>query len=125
MKLFGREQAVWLQMVAAVFTVLMGYGVDMDGRVQGLITAAVVFVFSVVTAVRNGDGIVAMATGIAVALFALFAAFGWDWSQEHQANVLSLIVVAGGFVMRQLTVSPTPATVSPPGKLVDNKAVTS
>jgi hypothetical protein len=117
-KIFGREQAVWLQLIAAVFTVLMGYGVDMSGHVQGVVTAVVVFAFSVVTAVHNHDGVVAMATGIAVAGFSLLSAFGWDWSQEHQANVLALITVVGGFVMRQLTTNPVPASVSPAGALV-------
>jgi len=118
MKLWGREQAVWLALIAAVFQVLMGHGLDLDGKVQGILTAVVVCAFAVAVAVRNADGIIAAATGVAVALFALFAAFGWEWSAEHQANVIALITVAGGFVMRQLTTSPTPATVSPPGKLV-------
>lgn len=117
-KIWGREQAAWLMVVASAFQVLMSYGLDADGKVQGIVTACVVFLFSVVTAVRNGDGIVAVVSGVAVALFALFAAFGWEWSAEAQTNWLALITVGLGFFQRQLTTSPTPASVSPPGKLV-------
>ncbi len=116
-KIFGREQAAWLALVASAFQVLTGYGFDADGHVQGIVTAVVVFVFAVALAVTHGDGIVAMASGVAVAAFSLFAAFGWDWSAEHQANVLSLITVVGSFFLRQLITSPVPASVSPPGKL--------
>lgn len=118
MKILGREQAVWLALVAGVFQVVSAYGFDVDGKFQGIATAVVVFVFAVALAVRSGDGIVAMASGVVVAAGSLFTSFGLDWAAQHQANVLGLITVFGSFWLRDRIVSPTPASVSPPGKLV-------
>jgi uncharacterized membrane protein len=122
MKILGREQAVWLALVAGLCQVLTAYGLDLDGKLQGYITAAVVFVFAVGLAIRSGDGIIAMASGVVVAAGSLFTALGLDWAAEHQANVLAVITVVGSFWLRGKITSPTPATVSPPGKLVDNQA---
>lgn len=118
MKILGREQAVWLALVAGVFQVVTAYGFDVDGKFQGYATAAVVFVFAVYLAVSHGDGIIAMASGVVVAAGALFAALGLDWAAEAQANVLALLTVFGAFWLRGRVTSPVPASVSPPGKLV-------
>lgn len=117
-KIFGREQAVYLALVAGVFQVVSAYGFDADGKFQGIATAVVVFVFAVGLAIRSGDGLIAMASGIVVAAGSLFTAFGLDWAAQHQANVLGLITVFGSFWLRDRIVSPTPAAVSPAGKLV-------
>lgn len=117
-KIFGREQAVWLALVAGVFQVVTSYGFDVSGEFQGWATAAVVFVFAVYVAVTHGDGIVAMASGVVVAAGSLFTALGLDWAAEHQTNVLGLITVFGSFFLRREITSPVSAAVSPPGKLV-------
>jgi hypothetical protein len=117
-KIFGRELAVWLATIAAVFQVVTSFGFDVDGHVQGIVTAVVVFVFAVVVAVRSGDGIIAMATGVVTALFSLFAAFNLEWSPERQGYVIGALTLILGFWVRDRVVSPTPAAVSPPNKLV-------
>lgn len=117
-KLFGRELAVWLATIAAVFQVVMSYGFDVDGTVQGWATAAVVFVFAVGTAVKTADGVIALATGVVTALFSLFAAFGLDWSAEQQAQIIGAITMVLGFFVRDRVTAPVGAEVSPPGKLV-------
>jgi hypothetical protein len=116
-KIFGREQAVYLALVAGVFQVVSAYGFDSSGKFQGIATAVVVFVFAVALAVSSGDGLIALASGVVVAAGALFAAFGLDWAAEHQANVLGLITVFGAFWLRGRVTAPVPASVSPPGKL--------
>lgn len=116
-KILGREQAVWLALIAGVFQVVTAYGFDANGHFQGVATAVLVFVFATYTAITHGDGIVAMASGVVVAAGALFAAFGLDWAAQAQANVLALITVFGSFWLRGAIVSPLPASVSPPGKL--------
>jgi hypothetical protein len=116
-KIFGREQAVYLALVAGVFQVVSAYGFDASGKFQGIATAVVVFVFAVALAVSSGDGLIALASGVVVAAGALFAAFGLDWAAEHQANVLGLITVFGAFWLRGRVTAPVPASVSPPGKL--------
>jgi hypothetical protein len=118
-KIFGREQPVWLALIAAVFQVVMSYGFDADRKVQGIVTAVIVFAFAVVTAVRSHDGIVALASGVTVALFSLFAAFNLHISAERQSLWLGVITVAGAFWLRGRVVNPTPPTVSPAGKLVE------
>lgn len=117
-KIFGRELAVWLATVAAVFQVVTAYGFDLDGHVQGIVTAVVVFVFAVAVAVQAHDGIIALATGVANALFSLFAAFNLDWSAEHQTVIITALTMVLGFFVRTQVTSAVPATVSPAGKLV-------
>lgn len=118
MKILGRELAVWLAVVASVFQVATSFKFDLDGHWQGIVTAIVIFVFAVFTAIRSGDGIIAMATGVVGALFSLFAAFGLEWSAERQGYIIGAITLIGGFWVRNRIVSPVPASVSPPGKLV-------
>lgn len=121
-KIFGRELAVWLATIAAVFQVVTSYGLDVNGHVQGIITAVVVFVFAVAVAVQAHDGIIALVTGIATALFSLFTAFGLDFTPEKQTLWLGVITVVLGFFVRTQVTSPIPPTVSPAGKLVDTRA---
>lgn len=117
-KIFGRDQVAWLAVVAAVFGVVTGYGFDVTGHVQGIVTAVVLFVFAVANAVHVHDGVIALVTGVATALFALFAAFNLDWTTGHQTVILGLLTVLGGFFVRTQVTSPVPADVSPAGKLV-------
>lgn len=117
-RIFNRELAVWLATVAAVFQVVTSYGFDASGHVQGIVTAVVVFVFGVYTAVKTGGGIVALVTGIMTALFSLFAAFNLDWTAGKQTFwIAAATAVLGLFVRTQVT-APVGPEVSPPGKLV-------
>jgi hypothetical protein len=118
MKILGRELAVWLALIAGVGQVATSYGLDLDGKVQGIVTAGVVFVFAVAVAIAAGDGIIALASGVVVAAGSLFAAFGLEWTAEHQTHILGLITVVGSFFLRNKIVAPKGPGVSPPGKLV-------
>lgn len=120
MKILDREITVWLAAVAAVFQVLAGYGLDLDGHVQGIVNAVIVFVFAVAVAIKTGDGIIAMASGVIAAGFALFSAFGLEWSAEHQTNIIAAVTIVGSFFVRRLVTAPVGPQVSPPGKLVDS-----
>ncbi len=117
-KLFGREQVAWLALVAAAVQVLLSFGLDVTATVQVWVTAAIVFVFAVANAVRMHDGIVALVTGITVALFDLLAVFGLDWTADRQQALLAAITVIAGFFVRSKVTNPVPADVSPPNKLV-------
>jgi hypothetical protein len=121
-KLFNREQVVYLAIIAAAAQVLTSYGFDWSGKVQGIATAIVVFVFAVGNAVVVHDGAIALATGVLNALFALFAAFNLDWTATHQTAIVGFVTLAIGFFTRQVVTNPTPAKVSPAGKLVDHAA---
>lgn len=117
-KLFGREQVVYLAIVAAAAQVLASYGLDASGKVQGIVTAVIVFVFAVGNAVVMHGGAVALATGILNGLFALFAAFSLDWTATHQTVIVGFVTLLLGFFTRQAVTNPVPASVSPAGKLV-------
>jgi hypothetical protein len=117
-KIFGRELAAWLALIAAVIGVLTAFGFNVDSHVQGWVTAGVVFVFAVAAAVALHDGIIALVTGVTTALFSLFAAFGLEWPADKQAYVVGLITVILGFFVRTQATAPVGAEASPSGKLV-------
>lgn len=117
-KIFGREQVVWLAVVAAVFQALTSYGFDVSGHVQGIVTAVVVFVFAVANAIHVHDGIVALVVGILNALFALFAAFNLDWTAGHQTLIVGAVTAVLALFVRTQVTSPVTAAVSPAGVLV-------
>lgn len=121
-KIFGREIAVYLALVAGVFQVVTAYGFDLNGHWQGIANAVIVFVFAVFTAYSVHEGLLAFASGVVLAAGSLFAAFGLEWAPELQTNVLALITVVGSFLLRKHVGAPVPAGVSPPGKLVDPAA---
>jgi UDP-N-acetylmuramyl pentapeptide phosphotransferase/UDP-N-acetylglucosamine-1-phosphate transferase len=118
-KIFGREQATWLGLVAGVVGVITGFGVNVDPHVQGYLTAGIVFVFGVYNAIKLHDGLNALVSHTAVALFSLLAALGLDWSSTKQAVILGSLALITGFITRQLSTNPFPANVSPAGKLVE------
>lgn len=121
-RLFGREQVVYLAIIAGIAQVLMSYGFDVSRTFQAVATAIIVFVFAVGNAVRMHDGAVALATGILNALFALFAGLGLDWTTGHQAYIVGAVTALLGLFTRQQVTNPIPATVSPAGRLVDHTA---
>jgi hypothetical protein len=117
-KLFGREQVVYLGVIAAVAQVLVAYNVDVSGAFQGWATAVVVFVFAVGNAIKMHDGAIALATGLFNAAVALFAAFGLDMSPTNQSLWVGLATVLIAAFTRQQVVNPVPAGISPAGRLV-------
>lgn len=117
-RLFGREQVVYLAVIAAAAQVLTSYGFHWSGHAQGLAAAVVIFVFAVGNAIRMHDGAVALATGVLNAAFALFAAFNLDWTAGHQAYIVGVVTALIGLFTRQQVTNPIPATVSPAGVLV-------
>lgn len=117
-KIFGREQAAWLGLVAGVVGVLTGFGVDVSPHVQGVVAAVIVFAFGVYNAVKLHDGLNSLVSHVTLALFSLLAAFGLDWSSEKQAVIIGSLALVTGFITRQLSTNPIPASVSPAGKLV-------
>lgn len=118
-RIFHREQAMWLGLVAGVVAVLTGFGIQVPEHYQGVITAVIVFVFGVYNAIRLHDGLNALVSHIALALFSLLAAFGLHWTDHKQALILGGLALVTGFVTRQLSTNPVPASVSPAGKLYE------
>jgi hypothetical protein len=121
-KLFGRDQVAWLALVTGAVQVLLQFGVDLTTTWQVWITAAVVFVFAVVNAIKVHDGSVALVSGVVLALFNLLAVFGLHWTSDHQQALLAALAVVVGFFVRSQVTNPVPASVSPAGVLVAHDA---
>lgn len=121
-KIYGREPAVWLAALGAVWQILSAFGLDFDAQLQSIVTAVVAAVLGLVVAVQVGDGILAAVSGLVTAAVSLVSYFAFDWSAETQAQFVgAVMVVIGAFVRSQVT-APVPASVSPPGVLVAKSA---
>lgn len=119
-KIYGREPAVWMALVAAVWGVLSAFGIGFSDQTQSVVTAAIAAVLGFVVAVQVGDGLLAALNGLVVAAVSLVSHFALHWSAEEQAaKVGALTLLIAWFVTRPNVDAPAPATVSPPGKLLE------
>lgn len=117
-KIYGREPAVWLAAVGALWQILSAFGLDFDPKLQSIVTAVVAAVLGLVVAVQVHDGILAAATGLVVAGTSLVSYFALDWSAETQAKFVGAVMLILGIWVRDKVTAPVPATVSPAGTLV-------
>jgi hypothetical protein len=94
MKIFGREPAVWLGLLAVVLQTLVAWGVHLTGEQQGAINAVVTFAMGLAIAVSVArEQIVPVAGSLMAAVLQLWVAFGGDVSQE-QITTASAVVTA-------------------------------
>jgi len=122
-KVFGRDPAVILAAVGALWQILSAFGLDWDPKLQSIVTAAVAAVLGLIVAVQVNDGILPAVAGVFTAAVSLLSYFAMDWSAETQAQVVgALMLVIGAFVRTQVT-APVPASVSPAGVLVAKNPV--
>src|SRR5690606_38066640 len=83
MRIFGREPAVWLGLVAVAVQFLVAWGVDFSGEQQAGINAVATLVMGLAVAVASArDQIVPAASGRLVGVLQLAVALGFDLSQE-------------------------------------------
>lgn len=115
----NRVPATLLGTLAAVFDLVIGFGFDVDPKLQAILTAVVIAAFGLYVAVKTGDGIVAAVIGLAQAGAVLFAYFGLSWSTEHQAKVFAAVAFLLGLWVHDRVRAPVGPEVSPPGKLVE------
>ncbi|MFF8422917.1 hypothetical protein [Streptomyces sp. NPDC015680] len=109
MKIFGREPAVLLSLIAVLVKLVAAFGVEVSGEQQAVINAVAAAAVGVALAVMAHDGIGAALVGFIQSAVALAIGFGLDWSAEQQAVVLS--VAAGVVAMwdRTQVTAPVPA----------------
>lgn len=117
-KVYGREPAVWLAAVGALWQILSAFGLDFDPKLQSIVTAVVAAVLGFVIAVQVHDGIFAAATGLITAATSLVSYFAFDWSSETQAKFVGAVMLILGIWVRDKVTAPVPSTVSPAGTLV-------
>lgn len=119
-KIYGREPAVWMALVAAVWGVLSAFGIGFSDQTQSVVTAAIAAALGLAVAVQVGDGLLAALNGLVVAAVSLVSHFALHWSAEEQAaKVGALTLLIAWFVTRPAVTAPVPATVSPAGKLLE------
>jgi hypothetical protein len=116
MKIFGREPAAWLALVAVAVKLLAAFGVGITADQQAVVNAVAAAAVGVVVAVMAHDALAAPIYGLAQASLALAVGFGLHWSADQQAVVLSFVQVAVAmFVRTQVTAkTPGPAVSVPP-----------
>ncbi|MEV6146324.1 hypothetical protein [Streptomyces sp. NPDC051992] len=109
MKIFGREPAVLLSLIAVIVKLVAAFGVEVSSEQQAVINAVAAAAVGVALAVMAHDGVGAALVGFIQAAVALAVGFGLDWSAEQQAVVLS--VAAGVVAMwdRTQITAPVPA----------------
>jgi hypothetical protein len=117
-KLFGREPAALLSLIAVVVKLVAAFGVEVSGEQQAVINAVAAAAVGVALAAMANDGMGAALVGFIQAALALAVGFGLDWSAEQQAVVLS--VAAGVVAMwdRTQVTAPVPATGTPVSRVV-------
>jgi hypothetical protein len=117
-KLFNREPALWLGLIAIVVKLAAAFGVDVSAEQQAVINAVAAAAVGLILAVMAGDAIGAAVLGFAQAVLALAVGFGLDWSAEQQAVVLATAAAVVAMWDRTQITAPAPATAVAPVRSV-------
>lgn len=108
-KLFGREPAAWLSLVAIAVKLLAAFGLNVTSDQQAAVNAIAAAAVGLTVAVMAHDALAAPLYGFAQAGIALAVGFGLHWSADQQAVVLSFVQVAVAMFVRTQITAPTPA----------------
>jgi len=118
MKVFGREPAAWIALLAVVLQLLSSYLIHWSADTQGVVNAVIVALFGLWTAAHLPDWrdkILPALLGLVQAVFALMLAFGADVPATVQSQWMAFITTAVAlFVRTQVTApvqSPQPSPV--------------
>jgi hypothetical protein len=112
MRIFGREPALWLALVAVGVKLATAFGLDLSCGQQAVINAAAAAIVGLVVAVMVHDGISSAVLGLVQAALALAVGFGLDWSADQQAVVMSAsAALVAMFVRTQVTAPISRASV--------------
>lgn len=106
-KIFGREPAVVLGLVAALVQLLSATFMDWSVDQQGYINAAAVAVAGLITAwAVSEEALFAALSGVVKAVIALALAFGLALSPDLQSSIMVAVTAIGAFFVRtQVTAS--------------------
>lgn len=114
MRIFGREPAVILALVATAIRLLGAFWIDLSTNQQSVLNALATAImgFLIAKAVRR-DSMLPAFIGIIQALLALAIGFGLDISAENQAVIMSFVGAASAMFIRTQVVAPVPAEAAP------------
>jgi membrane associated rhomboid family serine protease len=108
MRIFGREPALWLGMIAALLNVIVGFGWHLTDTQVSLINIALAAVFAVAGAVLVRPFPVPILIGAVNAVLSVAIAFGVHLSSASMGLIDAGIFAVMAFVLRQ-SVTPTPS----------------
>ncbi|MEU1506419.1 hypothetical protein [Kitasatospora sp. NPDC005748] len=113
-RIFGREPALLLALVAALVNALPGFGIDLTTGQQAGINGAAAMVVAIVIAVIVHDGLGAAVLGLIQAVGSLVIGFGFHWTTEQQAATMLVATAAVAMWTRTQVTAPVPAKVPLP-----------
>ncbi|QKW31416.1 hypothetical protein HUT11_35210 (plasmid) [Streptomyces seoulensis] len=108
-RIFGREPAAWLTVIAVAVKLLAAFGLDVSADQQAAINAVAAAVMGVLVAALVHDGVGAALISFAQAGLALAIGYGLDWSADRQAVVMAAVTVVVGMWDRTQVTAPVPA----------------
>ncbi|OKJ06831.1 hypothetical protein [Kitasatospora sp. CB01950] len=109
MRIFGREPALWLALVAVVVKLGAAFGLSVSPEQQALINAAAAAGVGLVVALVVHDGRGAAVLGLVQAALALAVGYGLHWSADQQAVALSAVAALVAMWTRTQVTAPVPA----------------
>lgn len=107
-KIFGREPALWLALVAVAVKLSTAFGLDLTSDQQAVVNAVAAALVGLAVAVMVHDGIGAAVIGAVQAAVALAVGFGLHWSPDQQAVVLSSASALVAMWTRTQVTAPVP-----------------
>lgn len=108
-RLWGREPAAWLALIAVAVKLAAAFGLNVSADQQATINAVAAAAMGVLIAIVAHDGVGAAVIGLAQAGLALALGFGLDWSADRQAVVMAAVTVVVGMWNRTQVTAPVPA----------------
>lgn len=112
-KIFGREPAMWLALVAVLVKVASAFWWHASVDQQAVVNAVAAAVVGLVIAIMVRDGISAAILGVVQAVIALALGFGLHLSADRQALLLSLATVVLAMFTRTQVTAPVTAAQMP------------
>lgn len=119
MRIFGREPALWLALVAAMIQLFSAFIWELSAEQQGVLGMVAVAVIGVLTAWSVArDKLAPAILGLVQAVLAAALAFGAELSSQDQATLMTFVAaVVGMFVRTQVTAKVAASTVDNSVKL--------
>lgn len=113
-KIFGREPATVLALIAICVKLTAAFGWDASTETQAWVNGAAAAAVGILVAIIANDGVGAAVIGFAQAALALAVGLGLDWSSEKQAVVLTAVTIVVGMWDRTQVTAPVPASAPKP-----------
>ena len=104
MRLFGREPALWLTLIAIIIKLIAAFWIDLSVLQQSALNAIAAAACGILIAAIVGDGINAAILGFIQAVLALAIGFGLHIDPDNQALIMAAAAtIAAMFVRTQAT----------------------